>query len=125
MAAAEEGFKEGNTLEATAKAAVAAWRSAQVITLFSLSFLHATSALRASYGISSPHAGLASVLRPGKSGNNFALKKPTRSELVGYSVGPQQLTQLKNIPKRLKQQLEGLGHNVNNGHVNSSVGSRC
>ena len=30
MAAAEEGFKEGNTLEATAKAAVAAWRSAQV-----------------------------------------------------------------------------------------------
>lgn len=30
VAAAEEGFKEGNTLEATAKAAVAAWRSAQV-----------------------------------------------------------------------------------------------
>ncbi len=30
MTAAEEGFKEGNTLEATAKAAVAAWRSAQV-----------------------------------------------------------------------------------------------
>ena len=28
--AAEEGFKEGNTLEATAKAAVAAWRSSQV-----------------------------------------------------------------------------------------------
>ena len=31
MAAAEDGFKDGNTLEATAKAAVAAWRSAQVI----------------------------------------------------------------------------------------------
>ena len=30
MAAAEEGFKQSNTLEATAKAAVAAWRSAQV-----------------------------------------------------------------------------------------------
>ena len=29
--AAEEGFKEGNTLEATAKAAVAAWRSSQVL----------------------------------------------------------------------------------------------
>ncbi len=30
VTAAEEGFREGNTLEATAKAAVAAWRSAQV-----------------------------------------------------------------------------------------------
>ncbi|CAL8470611.1 g10153 [Coccomyxa elongata] len=29
VAAAEDGFKDGNTLEATAKAAVAAWRSAQ------------------------------------------------------------------------------------------------
>lgn len=28
--AAEESFKEGNTLDATAKAAVAAWRSSQV-----------------------------------------------------------------------------------------------
>ena len=27
---AEEGFKEGNTLEATAKAAIAAWRASQV-----------------------------------------------------------------------------------------------
>ncbi len=30
MHAAEESFKEGNTLDATAKAAVAAWRSSQV-----------------------------------------------------------------------------------------------
>ena len=30
MKGAEEGFKEGNTLEATAKAAIAAWRASQV-----------------------------------------------------------------------------------------------
>lgn len=36
VAAAEDGFKDGNTLEATAKAAVAAWRSAQVIYLCDL-----------------------------------------------------------------------------------------
>ena len=97
MAAAEEGFKEGNTLEATAKAAVAAWRSAQVITLFFLPFLHATAALLASYAMSSTRAGVASVLRPGKSGCNRAHTKPTRSEMVGISVGPQ-LFQVKNIP---------------------------
>ena len=46
MHAAEESFKEGNTLDATAKAAVAAWRSSQVRPLtFCIPTLYTSSAV--------------------------------------------------------------------------------
>ncbi len=63
MAAAEDGFKDGNTLEATAKAAVAAWRSAQVIHPCALPFDSSSSlSLKSDHPVCTlPYAGLGSL----------------------------------------------------------------